>query len=369
MKKAAIGILSLLLLTGCWDRLPLRNLQLVDIAGLDLDEESGDVELAFIVTKLKSAGQGQGSPKSEVTVLKGPSLVEAVGQAEYLDRAPFLTVSTRTYFLSERFASHDPVPKLAFLLKAPYSSINTPVVVFDGSISKIFKTNSGNNQEFTKNLNEFIISLDRSGMVPTVSMMRFILSQHEPLEDIALPVLKSYNSGMELSGALLFRQGKNTGGNLSKEQVQMVMLLLGNEKGRQRFTGHMSAEAEGGQIEYGFSVKKGNSKITVHPKSGGLPKVNIGVRMKINIFELGKSGNILNADYVNQMEKELSKHLEEKAGATIDTLQKENCDILGIGKEIKAYHPNIWKSLDWRKDFPEMTIEPNFDIQILNSDE
>lgn len=369
MKKAAIGILSLLLLTGCWDRLPLRNLQLVDIAGLDLDEESGDVELAFIVTKLKSAGQGGGNPKSEITVLRGPSIVEAVGQGENIDRAPFLTVNTRTYILSKSFASHNPVPKLAFLLKAPYSSINTPVVVFEGSISKVFKTKSGNNPEFTKDLHEFIISMDSSGMMPTVSMMRFILSWQEPLEDVALPVLKSFNSGMELSGALLFRQGKNTGVNLSKEQVEMVMLLLGKEKGRQRFTGHMSENAEGRQIVYGFAVKKGNSKITVHPKSGGLPKVKIGVRMQINVFELGKSVNILNSDYVNQMEKELSKHMEEKAAATIETLQKANCDILGIGKELKAYHPNIWKSLDWRKDFPEMTIEPNFDIQILNSDE
>jgi spore germination protein KC len=369
MKKASFAILSLVLLTGCWDRLPLRNLQLVDIAGIDLDEESGDVELDFIVTKLKSAGQGGGSPKSEITMLRGPSLVEAVGQGEYIDQAPFLTVNTRIYFLSQRFAAHDPVPKLAFLLKAPYSSINTPVVVFEGSISKIFKTKSGNNPEFTKNLNEFIISMDRSGMMPSVSMMRFILSRHEPLEDIALPVLKSYNSGMELSGAQLFRQGTNTGVKLSKEQVRMLMLLLGKEKGRQRITGHMSENAEGRQIEYGFSIKKGNSKITVHPKSGRLPKVKIGVRMQIIVFELGKSVNILNTDFVNQMEKELSKHLEEKAAATIETLQKANSDILGIGKVFKAYHPNIWKSLDWRKDFPEITIEPNFDVQILNTEE
>lgn len=369
MKKAAIGILSLLLLTGCWDRLPLRNLQLVDIAGLDLDEESGDVELAFIVTKLKSAGQGEGNPKSEVTVLRGPSLVEAVGQGEYIDRAPFLGINTRIYFLSEKFLLHDPVPKLAFLLKAPYSSINTPIVVFEDSISKIFKTNSGNNQAFTKNLNEFIISLNRNGMMPTVSMMRFILSRQEPLEDIALPVLKPFNSGMELSGAQLFRQGTNTGVKLSIEQVQMSMLMLGKVNGRQRFTGQMAENGEGRHIEYGFSVKKGDSKITVKPESRGLPKVNIGVRLQINVFELGNSVHILKPDYVNRMEKEMSKHLEERAAATIKILQKANCDILGIGKEFKAYHPNIWKSLNWRKDFPKMSIQPNFDVQILNSDE
>lgn len=210
--------------------------------------------------------------------------------------------------------------------------------------------------------------MDRNEIMPTVSMMRFILSREEPLQDLALPVLKPISSGMELNGALLFRQGTNTGVNLSKEQVQMSMLLLGKDKGRQRFTGQLSENGKGRHIDYGFSVKKGNSKITVHPESSGLPKVTLEVRLQINVFELGKSVHLLNSDYVNRMEKELSIHLEEKATATIGNLQKANCDILGIGKEIKAYHSDIWKSLDWRKDFPKMSIEPNFEVQILNSD-
>ena len=369
MKKAAIGILSMLLLTGCWDRLPLRNLRLVDIAGLDLDEESGDVKLEMIVTTLKSAGQGGGEPNSKLTELSEPSLVEAVGQGDYIDRAPFLGINTRIYMISKMFASHDPVSKLAFLLQAPYSSINTPVIVIEGSISKLLNDKMEKNKEFTKNLNDFIITLDRNGMMPTVSMMHFILSRNEPLGDIALPVLKPYNSGMELSGALLFRQGKNSGVTLSKDQVQMLMLMLGKDKGRQRITGRMSDNGLERHIAYGFSVKKGKSKITVHPESKGLPKVNIGVRLQINVFELGKSGVMLKPDYVNRMEKELNKHLEEKAAATIETLQKANCDILGIGKEFKAYHSNIWNSLNWRKDYPEMSIEPKFDVQILNSSE
>ncbi|WP_419471607.1 Ger(x)C family spore germination C-terminal domain-containing protein [Gottfriedia acidiceleris] len=45
----------------------------------------------------------------------------------------------------------------------------------------------------------------------------------------------------------------------------------------------------------------------------------------------------------------------------------QNSDVLGIGKELKAFHPNIWSSLDWRKDYPRMTIEPKFDIKLINS--
>ena len=119
---------------------------------------------------------------------------------------------------------------------------------------------------------------------------------------------------------------------------------------------------------FGFSVKKGDSNISIHSESSGLPKVNIDVRLKINVFELGESIHTLKPDYVNRMEKELSSLLEKKASDAIETLQKANCDVLGIGKEIKAYHPNIWRSLNWRKDYSRLSIEPKFKVEILNSD-
>lgn len=81
----------------------------------------------------------------------------------------------------------------------------------------------------------------------------------------------------------------------------------------------------------------------------------------------GKEAVMLKSDYVNQMEKQLNSYLEERAVATIQTIQKANSDVLGIGRKIYSFHPDIWKSLDWRKDYPQMSIEPKFDVQILNS--
>lgn len=367
MKKAIVGILLLSLLTGCWDRLPLRNLRLVDIAGFDVDEESGDVLLHHVVTTLKGAGQGGGEPISEMTKLKGPSVVQAVGQGEYIDQAPFLGINTRLYLMSKSFASKDPFKELAFLLYAPYASINTPLAVYDGKMSELLKTKSGSNNDFTKKLNEFILSLDRNSIMPNVTMMQFIQSRDEPLKDIALPKLKQSDSGIEFDGALLFHEAKYSGEDLSKEQIRMLMLMLGKDIGRQRYTGNITENNEGKDIVYGFSVKKGNSKIIIHPKSYGLPEVSIRVQLQINVFELGQTGSIMKPDYVNRMEKELSKHLEEKAVETIETLQKGNCDIIGIGQHLKAFYPSIWKSLDWSKAYPQLSIKPNFDVQILNS--
>lgn len=366
MKKASLVILLLLLLTGCWDQMQLRHLQLVDIASFDLDEESGNIVLQYIVTTLKSAGQGGGESSSEITELKGPSLVEAISESEYIDRAPFLGVNTRIYAMSKSFASHNPSPKLNFLLNAPYAAINSPVVVFDGSISKILKTNVKNKKEFTNLLYEFVSSLETNGIMSNVTLMHFIQSNKEPLDDIALPLLKQSDSDLEFNGALLFRQGTNTGEKLDEEQVRLVMLLLGKDQGKQRLTGHMSENDDG--RNYGVYLKKMDSKITVHPEKNGMPKVKIKVRLKMNSIEAGETVQLLNTNSVNQMEKQLSKHLEEQSMETIKTLQKANCDLLGIGKQLKAYHPNIWKSLKWRKDYPRLSIETNFDVKILNPD-
>lgn len=376
MKKAAIVISSLLLLTGCWDRLPLRNLNLVDIAGVDLDEKSGGVLLDFVVTKIKKTVQGGGEPVSDTTELKGRTIAEAFEQGVYMDRGPFSGINTGVFLLSEKFATKDPVRELAFLLHAPYTSINTSVFVYEGSVSKLLKIKSSESKTFTHNMNVFISSLKTNGIMPNVSMMHFIMSHEDPLEDILLPTVKQIDSGLELGGALLFRQGESTGIKLSKEQVRMFMFLSGHGKGKQKVAVNLSQSGEGrqphtGQVDgttYAFSAKKVDSKITVRSEASGLPEVGIRVRLKINVFALGEEVHTLKTDYVNRMEKELATHLEETAAATIKDLQKANCDALGIGMQIKAYHPNLWKSLNWRKDYPQLSIVPHFDVQILNAD-
>lgn len=368
MKKAAIAILLVLLLTGCWDRLPLKTLNIVDIAGIDQDKENGDIVLNYVVTKLKNAGQGSGEPSPKITVLKGHSLVEAVDQGQYTQEGPFFGMHTGIYLLSKSFASDDPVQELTFILNAPYTAINSPIVIINGNMSKLLKSKIGTNKEFSRDLYEFVLPLEKNGIAPEVTLMKLILSRKEPLEDLALPLLKPSNSSMVLDGALLFRQGTYTGKELDKDQVQMLMLMLEKFSGNKRYTGNMSRKGEDKNSDYAFSVKKLNSKIITHPESGELPKVSIGVRMRIDVFKFGESFYTLKPEYVNRLEKELGKHLEEDAAATIKTLQKANCDVLGIGKQLKAYHPNIWKSLNWRKDFPEMSIEPNFDVQIINAE-
>ncbi|MES9683044.1 spore gernimation protein GerC [Bacillus sp. AFS001701] len=379
MRKPFILLLLLPLLTGCWDRLDLKKLHLVDVNGFDLNEKTGEVGAFFLITKLKSIGQGTGESFSVLNELKGPTLAEAIGQWEFTDQSPFIGISTRVYLMSKSFASADPVSELDFLLGAPYSSINTPLVVIDGNLSEVFKSASDPTKEFSKNLNDFIVSMEKNRTIPTVSMMNFIQSKDDPLSDLALPMLSQKSSDLELSGALLYRSGTPTGKTLGRDQVKLTMLMEGGNTGRQRFTGNLkrftgnfpgkngekSYSETANKNNFGFTVKRNFSKITVSNAPNKLPKIEVKVNLQVSAFELGKEGHKLKPDYV-QMEKVLNKHFEKMGLETIKTMQSANSDVLGIGKELKAFHPKVWKSINWRKDYPKMTIEPKFDIDILN---
>lgn len=370
MRKVFILLLLLPLLTGCWDRLPLRRLQFVDLAGLDWNEMNREIELNYVITNIKSTGPGSGEPISETIVLKGPNVVEAISQGEYIDQAPFLGISTGIYLMSESFVKNDPISQLNFLLHAPYSSINTPVVLFKGDLATFLKTTPKQNKNFADNFYRFNMALDKNSIIPSVTMMQLLQSKEEELSNLAIPIVKQKEEGTELDGALLFSHGKNTGVELNKEQLRMLMLLTGNKKGRQRYSGKLDkvSEEKNAYRSYSFSLRKETSTVRVIPQSKRPPKVNISVNIDINVIDPGKAYSQLDAKYANKIEKELGNQLDKKAIETIQIMQKANCDVVGIGERIKAFHPKIWKNLNWEADYPKMKIKPHFKVHILNVD-
>ncbi|SET07174.1 Ger(x)C family spore germination C-terminal domain-containing protein [Paenibacillus sp. NFR01] len=374
MKKVGTCLILLLVLTGCWDQMRLRDIHLVDIAGLDFDKKNGEFKLSFAVTQIKNAGQGGGEAVTETTELKASSLIEAIGQGEYKEQGPFLASNTRLFLMSEAFASNNPIKSLGYLLHAPYTSINAPVVVYEGSVSEFLHTEVSQD-DFSKKVNRLIASLETNGIISNVSMMHFILSKEDELEDIALPVVRPSDSGLELGGALLFRHGMSTGIKLSNEEIRLVMLMLGRNIGMQKITGRLqedkgSAPSAGGSKgdEFAFSVKKVKSKTAVIPKSGSLPTASIHVQLAVNVYQIDGEGHPFKKKYVQQVEKEFGQYLQSVAITAIEKLQKANCDLLDIGDRIRAFHPATWEALDWRTDYPHLPVDLKMNVEILNTE-
>ncbi|WP_179865620.1 MULTISPECIES: Ger(x)C family spore germination C-terminal domain-containing protein [unclassified Bacillus (in: firmicutes)] len=70
---------------------------------------------------------------------------------------------------------------------------------------------------------------------------------------------------------------------------------------------------------------------------------------------------------MNRLEKmsqmasnELSTVLAKQLEFVINSLLKANCDSLGIGRKLSIYYPEIWKKIDWEKEYRNV----QFDIMV-----
>jgi hypothetical protein len=51
----------------------------------------------------------------------------------------------------------------------------------------------------------------------------------------------------------------------------------------------------------------------------------------------------------------------------IRTLQQSGCDAFGIGRQLIAHHPDLWKSLDWEKEYPTVHFHPQVTVNIVGN--
>jgi spore germination protein KC len=48
----------------------------------------------------------------------------------------------------------------------------------------------------------------------------------------------------------------------------------------------------------------------------------------------------------------------------IKQLQAANSDVVGIDRELIAYHPEAWKKLDWRKEYPNIPMKAKVTVEV-----
>ncbi|KRE92143.1 hypothetical protein ASG89_33360 [Paenibacillus sp. Soil766] len=89
--------------------------------------------------------------------------------------------------------------------------------------------------------------------------------------------------------------------------------------------------------------------------------------MQVYLTDTGKRNKALSENKLDTIEKMLSDELNKQALVTIQTLQKANCDFLGLAREIHGYHYKEWNQMNWREEYPKLNIRPEIKLKILNS--
>lgn len=362
-------LLSLLLLTACWDADELTDRGFILGHGLDQDKDQIVVTSQVYRPTVSSGGQvaviGSGGSEASYANIKtsGKSVFDAIGHVPlYIGR---MTNSShlRIILISEELARKK---NLGDILEVFYRKndirITSPVMITKGKAADYFELkpimektiseqifdselHSAGTSQKTVNTNLLGLALQMKSEVGN-SMLPFVNIK----QDQAKPIPGIY-------GAALFKKGKMIG-TLPSERVEILNILLNEyQNGVVEIPCHTKPKKDE-SFEINF-IKSSMDPII----KGDSLQVNASVRMEIVLEELSCS-KTQKPEEEKELEKKIAQKVKKDLEETIAVLQAKKFDAINLGNKLYAKDVNIWRK--WKKNWDQRFADSHFifDVQV-----
>ncbi|MGM7700773.1 Ger(x)C family spore germination protein [Pseudalkalibacillus sp. Hm43] len=367
MKKVMMGfILPLLLLTGCWDQHLIKDAHIVYIAAFDKGDNGNIKGSAIIRGFVASGGEvGGGTPQNEYVVAEGNNVRNVRMNIDRAVSGTFTASKTRVFLYSEDIAKEGLYPYLDIFYREPSSSLNARLAITKGEANKILEMRRVENTLIGEHTEELIRSSEVNTIVPKLDIQAVCPLFFDPGKDPIVPyIVRKEDKGEEvIDGLALFQDDKLTG-ILGLKDSTLLLLLMNKKSKVARIVRKVHNDKELDIENYvTIHVSKSQSKMTVNASNGNIENVSFNIKIKANIVEY-PADNLGSKKEIDQISKKLSKILTKDMNAMLQKVQEANSDPVGIGRELIAFHPEVWKKLEWRKDYPTIPITAKVQVKI-----
>lgn len=345
-----------LLLSGCWDDIQLRDTTFVYGVGLDL-AETNHLRGTYVIQKVRNANQGGGEKVEDVISAEGDSIFEVSRSADMKVTGMLRFRSIRVIVIGKEIARQDLFTLLEPVLRSRATPLTMKVVLADGTASDLLHTNRVGLQHTIDYLLDEVNNGEVYTHIPQNDLQEVMTLMLDDGRDFGLPVFKKEEDRVIMSALALFHREKYTGESLPIPDATLLCLLAG-EKGDFAL---MSQKQEN-HVKSVF-VKRLSQSMDIQERNGEMT-VFIRVKMKAS---LGEGVKHLIGEDKKTLEQSLAQDFTARSQTIIKKIQKARCDFLGIGRELHAYHSKRWASMDWEKEYPQIRIVPQIEVEILNT--
>jgi spore germination protein KC len=362
--------MSLLFLTGCWDRVEVNDLAIV--TGTAIDKKGDEIELSIQIFTPKAAGSSGdqsasgGSDNITVTTSQtGKNLADALSKLQgKLSREVFWG-QCKIFIFSEELAKGGIQEQMDFLLRHPEPRGRAFVYVSEGKAKDIL--------EVVPRLERYSSEVLREVSNKLIGMQISIQDVDEMLSDItgavAIPYVKIKTEKQiegkvkrfpHIDGTAVFHRDKMVG-VINESETRGILWLRDEIKG---YTISVELEGEKGLI----SLNPVSANISLHPK---IEQDNWVMTVDV-VTESSIVQNETKIDFTDP--KQLEK-LEKKFGTAIETRIREvlariqddyHADIVGFSKEFYHRYPKKWKQVEdhWDEVFVNVMVAINVEAHI-----
>ncbi|MCZ8510932.1 Ger(x)C family spore germination protein [Paenibacillus filicis] len=366
MKRSCFSsavIVVLLLMTGCWDQDLLRNARLLYGAGFDL-APNGKLLTTFVIRDMPASEQQ--SPKNDIIYTVSNTALEARDKADDKISRVLRAYRNRIILIGEEQAKQDIYPILDVFYRDPKSALNARVGVAQGKAADILSLKKVGNVLIEEEIDELIMSKEGTTTVPKVTLETIYPVMMDPGEDFVLPYLMEKGKRVDVSRIAMFHKRQFTG-TLSSDESAMYLFLKGNKGKVARFTQKISTRKDqpNGDDFLSFNVEKSKRNMKILIQSGDQITVRLDLKWKVSIVEYPKD-RLNDKKMVAQLNQLLSKEMTHLVNETIKKMQIARCDGLGIGRQLMAFHPDIWKKKkeDWGSNYQKVHFVPEVQVEI-----
>lgn len=360
-------MLILQFLTGCWDQDLLRNARLLYAGGYDV-APNGKLRSTFVIRDMPSGEQT--APRNDIISTVGNTPRETRDKADDRISRHLRAYKNRFILIGEKLAKQDIYPILDVFYRDPKSALNARIGVAKGTAVDMLSLKKVGNVLIAEEIDELIKSKEETTTVPKVTLETIYPIMVDPGEDFVLPYLEQQEGRVNVSHIAMFHNHQFTG-VLSPDESTMYLLLKGSKEKVARFTRKINAARKGQPKGYDyltFNVDKSKRKMKVLVQSGDQIEVKLDLKWKVSIVEYPKD-RLEEKKVIAQLNQSLSKEMNMLAKNTLKKMQKARCDGFGIGRQLMAFHPEIWKKQkeNWGANYQKVQFSAVIQVEITKT--
>lgn len=352
MKKIIPLVLSLLLLSGCWDLRESEKLGIVTFLGID---SAGNGALRVVIQELSSEKNSLGTQAAggastvEVHEAMGRTVTEAVSQIN--NHSPHVTDFSHTYaiVLSEELVSAEGIsPLLDFLERTPsirhnvwllisrkgqFSEVCDPEAAYNSSVGtgkvimEIIHNNQFDSVCAASTLGDFLNMYWEKGAQPYTAGVG--LAENKPDKP------DSFDIAVE--DTAVFRDGKLAGW-LGEEETMGLLWVKGGLK-----DGIFSVEVGGKELS--LDIVKESSKIKPE-RDGNAMRAAIAIRAKVNLMESQTELDFTDAEALASLKEAMREKIAKQVNSAFERSKVLDSDVFGLGNYFYGKYPAFWRDIE-----------------------
>lgn len=373
-KFIGIGFLiSLLMITGCWDSKEIENLAVTTLIAWDRVIMDGE-ELWQISTRIldmtqHQSGEGGGATSARELLLVGRGVTTQDAFNELLRRLPashFLEHNV-AFIIGERVAKEELSYIMNSALRFQRSRIRVDVFIVQGEAYQILQAEPELSSTLSKEVRKVADrTAEQSGVSLKVKLLDFSKQLIRTDRDAVLPLISIYSKkegevtpekSVKIEGFGVIRESKLVGW-LEGEDAKAYILSVGNPQNPEI---PLALKYEDMQISYFITNAKGKVSAEL---VGGKPKYTISVKTEGIIYEAGTPA--LNSEERRPLEKAIEERIMEMVWQCVNKAREYDADIFGFNEHLHRYHLRDWQTIEpnWRRTFQEAEVEVKVDATI-----